>query len=108
MNPHAKKETSQMSNRSHDKDTVELGGESDEATVFIDPNIEHKLSKEKRQECRDIVQEIKRFGINQRQVLFLIQLLAMELESGTVMRALLKTIGEIREEIPVGNKVVQK
>ena len=37
---------------------------------YIVPNIEFKLPKEKRQECRDIVLEIRKFGVSQRQTLY--------------------------------------
>jgi len=74
--------------------------------VYVEPNIEYELSKEKRQTCREIVKEIKEFGVNQRQILFLIHLLAMELENREAMRAISKAVGEVRKEIPVGNKLI--
>jgi hypothetical protein len=92
-----------MTKRNHTLDEVQ---EDDENAVYVQPNIEHELSKEKRQACRDIVKEIKEFGVNQRQILFLIQLMAMELENGDAMRAINKAVGEVRKEIPVGNKLI--
>ncbi|TXH11662.1 MAG: hypothetical protein E6R04_01030 [Spirochaetes bacterium] len=77
----------------------------DKDAVYVQPNIEHELSKEKRQECRDILLEIRNFGVNQRQILFLIQLLAMELENRDVMQAITKTIGEHRKEVPLAPKI---
>lgn len=74
--------------------------------VYVEPNIEYELSKEKRQTCREIVKEIKEFGINQRQLLFLIQLLAMELENREAMSAVSKAIGAVRKEVPVENKLI--
>jgi hypothetical protein len=71
----------------------------EEDVDYIKPNIELKLSKEKRQECRDIVLEIRKFGINQRQLLYLIYLLSLELEDNVTMKALSKAIGENRENI---------
>lgn len=68
---------------------------------YIVPNIESKLSKHKRDECREIVREIREFGVSQRQLLYTIYLLSLELENTTAMRALAKTIGEVREHIPV-------
>ena len=68
---------------------------------YIIPNIESKLSKRKRDECREIVREIREFGVSQRQLLYTIYLLSLELENTTAMRALAKTIGEVREQIPV-------
>lgn len=79
---------------------------ADPNAVYVQPNIEHELSKDKRQVCRDIIKEIKDYGVNQRQILFLIQLLAVELESREAMTAISRVIGEVRKEIPVGNKLV--
>lgn len=74
--------------------------------TFIQPNIEYELPKEKRNECREIVREIKNFGVSQRQLLYLIQLLSMELENIEIMKALTKVIGESRKDIPINqNKV---
>lgn len=73
---------------------------------YVQPNVEVELSKEKRQACRDIVTEIKNFGVNQRQILFLIQLLAMELENGDAMRAIVKAVGAVRKDIPAGSKLI--
>lgn len=83
----------------------EKENEEDNVT-YVEPNIEHELQKDKRQICRDIVKEIKDFGVNQRQILFIIQLLTMELENREVMRSLSKAIGEARKEVPVGNKLI--
>lgn len=80
--------------------------EEQENIVYVEPNIEHELPKDKRQTCREILKEIKEFGVNQRQILFLIHLLAMELENQEAMRAISKTVGDVRKEIPVGNKLI--
>lgn len=79
--------------------------DDDENVTYIEPNIEFELPKEKRQECRNILMEIKNFGVSQRQTLFLIRLLAMELENGEVMRAIVKSVGEQRKNVPVGPKI---
>lgn len=92
-----------MTRRNHTKDEVL---EDDENAVYVEPNIEHELHKDKRQACRDIIHEIKEFGISQRQILFLIQLLAMELENGDAMRAILKSVGTVRKEVPVSRLIV--
>lgn len=92
--------------KENERSLLSSNSEAEQEQVYIEPNIEHELSKEKRQECRDIVKEIKNFGVNQRQILFLIQLLSMELENGDLMRALVKTIGTIRSSIPVGKKLI--
>jgi len=80
--------------------------DSEQDAVYVEPNIEHELSKDKRQICRDIVKEVKEFGVNQRQILFLIQLLAMELENREALRTISKAVGDVRKEIPVGNKLI--
>lgn len=68
---------------------------------YITPNVELKLSKEKRQICRDILLEIKNFGVSQRQILYLIYLLALELEDNNAMRSITAACGEHRENIPL-------
>lgn len=73
---------------------------------YIQPSIEHKLSKQKRQDCRDIVVEIKKFGISQRQLLYLIQLLALELENNDISKSIAKLIGEKREEVELTHEDV--
>lgn len=80
--------------------------ENDENVVYIEPNIDYELPKDKRQTCRDIVKEIKEFGVNQRQILFLIQLLTMELENRDALQAISKAIGEVRNAIPSNNKLI--
>lgn len=64
-------------------------------------NIETKLSKEKRLECRKIVKEIKDFGVSQRQILFLIQQLGLELENRETMIAITDAVKKHRDKIPV-------
>jgi hypothetical protein len=95
-----------MSKRNRTTDLSNQDNNEEDDAVYVEPNIEHELPKEKRQECRDIALEIKNFGINQRQILYLIQLLVMELENGDVMRALSKAIGTVRKDVPVGNKLI--
>jgi hypothetical protein len=52
--------------------------EPEEGVGYIQPDIELSLSKEKRAECREIVREIKSFGVRgQRQILYLIYLLSL-------------------------------
>lgn len=75
--------------------------EAEEGVEYIVPNIEFKLPKEKRQECRDIVLEIRKFGVSQRQITYLIYLLALELENTQAMKAITRAVGEAREEIPL-------
>lgn len=80
--------------------------DDDDDTAYITPNIETKLSKEKRQVCRDIVREITRFGVSQRQLLFVIQLLALELENREVMLSLVQAINAGRDKIPAAVLIV--
>ena len=85
--------------------TEEKDAEENDAP-YVQPNIEAELPREKRQVCRDIVSEIKNFGVNQRQILFIVQLLAMELENGEAMRAIVKAVGAVRKDIPAGSKLI--
>ena len=83
-----------------------LTDEPEEGVSYIEPNIELKLSAAKRMECRNIVKEIKEFGVNQRQNLYLIYLLALELENREVMLALTKAIGDNREKVKLSGLVL--
>lgn len=85
-----------------------MDGIDDPDAVFVQPNIDIKLSADKRRECRDIVKEIMNFGVSQRQVLFIVQLLALELESREVMLRLLKSVTDSREDVPTGMIEVPK
>jgi hypothetical protein len=67
--------------------------------AYIRPHIEINLSDKKRHECREIVKEIKQFGVNQRQILFLIDLLALELENNDQMRRIRAAVVESREKM---------
>jgi hypothetical protein len=99
-----------------------LNGEVDKKTsedfkvsdpTYVSPSIEVKLTKEKRQVCRDILVEIRNFGISQRQRLYLIYLLALELENQEAMKAITFACGEHRENIPLtkedtGSSIINK
>lgn len=78
-----------------------LTEEAQEGEEYIQPNIELELPVHKRKDCRDIVMEIRKFGVSQRQMLYIIYLLALELEDNKTMRAIIKTIGENRKNVPV-------
>lgn len=82
-------------------ETDETGEKSVGENQFIIPNIETKLPKHKRDECREIVLEVRNFGVSQRQLLYLIHLLSLELENVEAMRAIAKAVGEVREFVPV-------
>lgn len=77
----------------------------DEDVTYVQPNIDHELPKEKRQECRDILMEIRNFGVSQRQILYLIRLLAMELENGDAMRAIVAAVGSQQKNVSVKPKI---
>lgn len=68
---------------------------------YVQPNIEFELKKEARQTCRDIVLEIKRFGVSQRQMIYLIYLLSLELEDTDLMKLIAKSIGIRRSATPL-------
>jgi hypothetical protein len=67
----------------------------------IEPNIEMELSKEKRDIVREIIKEIKNFGVSQRQLVYLIFCLSMELENIVLAKELTSLIGKHRSKIPV-------
>lgn len=71
----------------------------DEAKEDLSNSIETKLSKDKRLECRNIVQTIKEFGVSQRQILFLIQLFALELEDRNIMNSVVEAVKEGRPKL---------
>ena len=78
-----------------------LTEEAQEGEEYIQPNIELELPVNKRKDCRDIVMEIRKFGVSQRQMLNLMYLLSLELEDNKTMRAIIKAIGENRKNVPV-------
>ena len=78
-----------------------LTEEAVEGEGYIQPNIELELPAAKRKACRDILQEIKTFGVSQRQMLYIIYLMALELEDNITMKALVKAIGQNRKNIPI-------
>lgn len=80
--------------------------EADEDVQYIKPNIETKLPANKRNECREIVKEIRGFGVSQRQILYIIYLLSLEIENRETMQALVKAIGDNREKIPVSGLIL--
>ena len=77
----------------------------EEGQAYIKPNyIETTLSKDKKQECRDIVRTINEYGVSQRQKLFLIHLLALELENRTLLTGIAKAVGDSQNEIEAQKK----
>lgn len=81
------------------EEPAEFLEEEKEGVSYIKPSLEMKLTPAKKNECRDIVKEIKTFGVNQRQFLFIIELLAMELEDNNVMRGIKSLVANTREEM---------
>jgi len=69
--------------------------------AYIKPNLEMALSDVKKKECREIVREIKDFGVSQRQLLFLIDLLALELEDHGSTKRIREAIRGEREKMNV-------
>jgi hypothetical protein len=80
-----------------------LTEEQQEGEEYIKPNIELDLPANKRKDCRDIVLEIRKFGVSQRQLLYIIYLLSLELEDNDIMRSIVKIIGEKRKDVPVNS-----
>lgn len=83
-----------------DPDALEDGVE------YIKPNIESKLPAPKRNECREIVREIRSYGVSQRQTLYLIYLLALEIEDRETMQAITKAVGDHRDKIAVSGLIL--
>lgn len=85
--------------------TDETEANQDEAYVI--PNyVETKLSKEKRLQCRGIVKTINDFGVSQRMKLYLIYLLALELENRDSMLKIAKVVGECKDTIEDSKLIV--
>lgn len=79
---------------------AEFMEEEQPGVAYIRPHLEMKLTDKQRLECREIVKEIKTFGVNQRQLLFLIDLLALELENNDATRRIRAAVIETREKMP--------
>lgn len=74
--------------------------EREEGVEYVVPKyIETKLSKDKKLECRGIVRTINQFGVSQRQKLFLIYLLALELENRDSMLKIVKAVAESKDSV---------
>jgi hypothetical protein len=81
--------------------------QTEEGVEYIQPDIELKLPKEKRMECRQIVQEIKKFGItSQRQLMYLIYLLALEIEEPNTVKAITAAVKVGRKELGEEKKLI--
>lgn len=75
--------------------------ETEEGVEYIKPDIELTLPKHKRTECREIIKEIKKFGVTgQRQILYLIYLLGLEIEDQATMKAITDACKSGRQQLP--------
>ena len=74
--------------------------EADPDQQYVQPNyIETSLTKERRNECRTIVKTINDFGVSQRQKMYLIYLLSLELENVALMQKIIKAISSEQKEV---------
>lgn len=81
--------------------------ETEEGVEYIKPDIELVLSPQKRTECRQIVQEIKKFGVTgQRQLLYLIYLLALEIEDQETMKSIVNACKTGRKDLKEEKKLI--
>ena len=91
----------------NDKELLTDESEKKEDEAYVVPNyIETKLPKEKRQECRSIVKTINQYGVSQRMKLYLIYLLALELENRDSMMKISKVVGECKDTIEDSKLIV--
>ena len=80
-----------------------------EGEAYVVPNyIETKLTKEKRMECRGIVKTINQHGISQRQKLYMIYLLSLELENRDSMMKIVKVVSEFKDTIEDSKIIVDR
>ena len=94
-------------NNNNEKELFDL--EPEEGVDYIKPtSIETQLSKEKREECRFIVKQLNDFGFGQRQLLFLIELLALQLENRETMLAVKQAVATNRNKVPVSKIILDK
>lgn len=94
-----------MSNKEINKTESFLVDEKDidETKSYVRPNyIETELSPDRKKEARDIVKTINEFGVSQRQKLFIIYLLTLELEDRDTMHSLVDAIGKYHKNIKTG------
>lgn len=94
-------------NNNNEKELFDL--EPEEGVDYIKPtSIETQLSKEKREECRFIVKQLNDFGFGQRQLLFLIELLALQLENRETMLAVKQAVATNRNKVAVSKIILDK
>jgi len=96
-----------MSNEGNFDGMLTDENETVEGEAYVVPNyVETKLSKEKRMECRGIVKTINQYGVSQRMKLYLIYLLALELENRDSMMKIVKVISECKDTIEDSKLIV--
>jgi hypothetical protein len=96
-----------MSNQGNFDGMLTNETETKEGEAYVVPNyVETKLSKEKRMECRGIVKTINEYGISQRMKLYLIYLLALELENRESMVKITRVVGECKDTIEDSKLIV--
>lgn len=76
-----------------------IDSEEKPGVAYIKPHLEVNLTPEKKQECRNILAEIKNFGVSQRQMLFLIDLLSLELDALDLVREIRTAVKNQREKM---------
>lgn len=96
-----------MNNNNIENEINDDVDEKEEGVEYIKPDIELQLSEEKRKECREIIQEIKKFGVtSQRQILYLIYLLSLEVENINTMKKLVSICKTGRKELKDEKKII--
>ena len=63
-----------------------------------------EMKAEKSLQCRQIVSEIKKFGVSELQKIQIIKLLALELDSNSNMKKIVSTVSEIVENNNIEEK----
>lgn len=86
-----------MTDKDDEQKPAEFWEDEQPGQVYIKPNLEMNLTPKQKQDCRDIALEIRKFGINYRQRLFLLELLSLECEDNNLIRQIKAAINESRE-----------
>lgn len=96
-----------MMNKETEETTV-FDTEKEEGVEYLQPSyIETVLSKDKKKECRDIVRAINDYRVSQRQKMFIIYLLALELEDVALMREITAAVGKGQGKVQDSKIVVE-
>lgn len=65
--------------------------------------LESEAMLEENVACREIVKEIMNFGVDQRQILFIVRLLALELDNLDHCREIIGAVDSFNENILISN-----